>query len=154
MIERNMKMPIQRQFTADLSNLARVREFIAEVGEEYCDSPGFIYDLCLAVDEAITNIILHGYQGNEGQIEICVQGENDAVAVYIRDWAPKFDPTKLPSPDILVPLDQRKPGGLGVFIIRSNVDRMEYRRSKDGVNELKLVKQIGRKKLPLVQAEL
>lgn len=139
-----MKMPAQRQFTADLSNLASVREFIAEVGKGYNDSPEFIYDLCLAVDEAITNIILHGYQGNDGQIEICIQRENGAIAIYVRDRAPKFDPTKLPIPDVSAPLDQRKPGGLGVFLMRSNVDRVEYRRSGDGINELKLVKQIGK----------
>jgi len=135
-------MPAELQITADLSNLASVREFVAEVGKGFYNSPNFIYDLCLAVDEAITNIILHGYKGRSGQIEIGIQAEDGAIAITIRDRAPKFDPTKLPKPDISQPLEKRKPGGMGVYLMRSNMDRVDYRRSEDGVNELKLVKQI------------
>jgi serine/threonine-protein kinase RsbW len=137
-------MPAEIQVNADLSNLATVRDFVADAGARICDDPGFVYDLCLAVDEALTNIIQHGYRGRAGQIEICIQTEDGAIAIYIRDRAPEFDPTELPAPDISLPLGERKPGGLGVFLMRSNVDRVEYRRSEDGANELKLVKKIGR----------
>jgi len=135
-------MPAELQVTADLSNLATVRKFVAEAANKINDDPGFVYDLCLAVDEAITNIIFHGYKGKAGEIGILIHSEDGSIAVTIRDQAPEFDPTKLPNPDISLPLGKRKPGGLGVYLIRSNVDRIDYRRSGDGFNELKLVKYI------------
>jgi hypothetical protein len=46
---------------AQLSNLSVVRSFIAEAGGKFCVDEDFIYGLVLAVDEAVTNIILHGY---------------------------------------------------------------------------------------------
>jgi serine/threonine-protein kinase RsbW len=137
-------IPAKLRVSADLSNLTAVRNFVAEVGSGFCAEPGFIYNICLAVDEAVTNIIVHGYRGKPGYIEVSLQAEGGAIAIYLRDRAPMFDPTQLEVPDISLPLGERKPGGLGVYLMRSSVDKVEYRRLKNGVNELKLVKQIER----------
>ena len=61
-------------------------------------------DVLLAVDEAATNVVVHGYQGREGVIEIEVLREGDALVIRLRDEAEPFDPTSLPPPDLAVPL--------------------------------------------------
>jgi serine/threonine-protein kinase RsbW len=104
-----------------------------------------IPDVVLAVDEAATNIILHGYQGQEGIIEIEVEQEGDALVVRLRDEAVPFDPTSVPLPDLTVPLEQRAPGGLGIYLIRQVMDEVAYRITSQGGNELTLVKRgVGR----------
>lgn len=106
-----------------------------------------IPDVVLAVDEAATNIILHGYQGQEGIIEIEVVQEGDALVVRLRDETVPFDPTSVPPPDLTVPLEQRAPGGLGIYLIRQVMDEVMYRITSQGGNELTLVKRgVGRKR--------
>jgi serine/threonine-protein kinase RsbW len=125
---------------ADLVNLSTVRDFITEHARKVCTNEGSLYGLALAVDEAVTNIIVHGYQGQPGKIHILLKIRPAGLDVILRDEAPPFDPTRVPAPDIQLPLEERGPGGLGVFLARELTDRMLYRRLPKGGNELKLVK--------------
>ena len=100
----------------------------------------FIYELVLAVEEAVTNIILHGYEGEKGVITILIQPNDGAVEIVLLDDAPPFDPTGVPAPQLDLPLDERPLGGLGVFIMRKNSDELTYQRTPTGLNELRLVK--------------
>lgn len=125
---------------ADLTNLSAVRQFITETSEEVCPDERVLYDLSLAVDEAVTNIINHGYRGQSGSIEIILKSHADRLEVLLRDDAPSFNPLRIPKPDLDAPLDKRKSGGLGIFLARKLTDRIVYRRLPDERNELKLVK--------------
>ncbi len=64
----------------------------------------------------------------------------DDLLIRIRDRAPAFDPTAYPAPDLTVPLEQRKPGGFGIYLMRQVMDDVSYRRMPDGRNELLLVR--------------
>jgi serine/threonine-protein kinase RsbW len=97
-------------------------------------------DILLAVDEAATNIIVHGYRGQPGDIEIEVENQDGSLAVSLRDKAPPFDPTRVPMPDLSLPLDQRPFGGMGVHLMRQCMDDVIYRAPPQGGNELILVK--------------
>ena len=96
----------------------------------------------LAVDEAATNIVMHGYKrardptaGHRGRGR---RTERARLSVFLRDQAPPFDPTATPVVDELPPLTERGPGGLGIFLIRKTMDEFRYRRTPDGWNELVL----------------
>ena len=125
---------------ADLGRLAEVRRFVAEKASHYCGDEAYLYELTLIVEEAITNIILHGYQSEHGEITIWVQALQDSTDVIIRDQAPPYDPTCLPPAQLDIPLGRRNLGGLGVHLMRINSDRMSYRRTPEGSNELILGK--------------
>jgi serine/threonine-protein kinase RsbW len=99
-----------------------------------------IEDLTLAIDEAVTNIIIHGYQGVPGIIELEVRRDGERLLVTIRDQAPLFDPTTVPRPDLSIPLDRRPFGGMGVHLMRESLDGIHYRALPGGGNELTLVK--------------
>jgi serine/threonine-protein kinase RsbW len=60
----------------------------------------------------------------------------------LRDHAPLFDPTSAPMPDLTRPLEEREPGGLGLYLTRQMVDDWQYRVLPDDGNELTLIKQI------------
>src|SRR5262245_40736543 len=84
------------------------------------------YRLRLAADELVTNIITHGYQGTDapGTIELRSEMDDKHLRVILEDRGIPFDPRQLPAPDDLHrPPQQRKIGGLGVYLVFQNVDR-------------------------------
>lgn len=87
--------------------------------------------LVLAMDEALTNVIRHGYGGSpDGRIWIRVAQLPDGpgLRVEILDRARTVDPDQLRSRD----LDEIRPGGLGMHLIRSLVDRFEHAARSEG----------------------
>jgi serine/threonine-protein kinase RsbW len=126
--------------TAELKNLGKIRDFV----EIAATALGFTADLVpntqLAVDEAATNIMLHGYQGQGGRFELEVERVENDLVIRLRDEAAPFDPTTLPSPDLTLPLSQRPIGGLGVHLIRQTMDEVVHRVTAAGGNELTLIK--------------
>jgi len=130
------------RISADLKNLAAVRRFIRDgAGSLERDEDAF-QALTQAVDESLTNIVVHGYRGQPGFIEIELSRAGDSLVVCLRDQAPPFDPTAVPSPDVTVPLEKRPPGGLGVHLTRRLADRISYRPTPQGGNELTLEKRV------------
>jgi serine/threonine-protein kinase RsbW len=129
-------------FSAILTNLADIRCFVEQAAHHWHVPVEAAGDVVQAVDEAATNIILHGYAGQEGMVEVEVERQDGALIVRLRDRAPQFDPTTIASPDLSLGLEQRRPGGLGIYLIRQLVDRIQYRIPVQGGNELTLVKQL------------
>jgi serine/threonine-protein kinase RsbW len=128
------------RIAAELHNLAAVRRFVSEEAERLQTGRAAIEDMIQAVDESVTNVIKHGYEGLPGTIEIEVGREGDDLVVRIRDYAPPFDPTTYPSPDLTLPLERRPFGGLGIHLSRECTDAVIYRVAPDGANELTLLK--------------
>jgi len=127
-------------FAAELENLAVIRRFAEETAQSLQANQAAIDDMIQAVDEAVTNIIVHGYAGRPGTIEVRVKRAGNSLVVRLRDQAPRFDPTAVPPPNLTLPLEKRRPGGLGVHLIRQFVDQVRYRAAPQGGNELTLVK--------------
>jgi serine/threonine-protein kinase RsbW len=135
-----MAEPAKLSLPAELDSLAMLRRFIVDVAVQgNCDARA-IADLVLAVDEAATNTILHGYRGQAGYLEAEVRCERDALVVRLRDRAPAFDPRQVPPPNLAVPLEERTPGGLGVFLMRALTDDLVYHRTPEGENEFTLIR--------------
>lgn len=132
------------EIAADLDKLKQVRDFI----EESTQLAGLDHErtgeLLLAVDEAVTNIIMHGCPQGGCTIELEFQGDPDACIIRIRDDARLFDPTSMQAPDLdISPLDGASPGGFGVYLFKHLVDQIRYRTTPDNRNELTLLKRIG-----------
>jgi anti-sigma regulatory factor (Ser/Thr protein kinase) len=98
----------------------------------------------LAIDEALANVIKHGYEGMPDQpIEVCIEvaedGQGLRLIVTIRDFGRQVDPAQIQPRK----LDEVRPGGLGVHIIRSVMDQVEYSCPDCGGMLLRMVKRIG-----------
>ena len=125
---------------AELGELADVRQFIRDAASA-ADAPiECLDDLVQAVDEAATNVITHGYEGSPGWIEVGVVLAGDRFIVTLEDEAPEFDPTRVAEPDLTVPPMARKPGGMGVHLIREATDALSHRPRPGGGNILTLVR--------------
>jgi serine/threonine-protein kinase RsbW len=135
----------RRQITraAELECLETLRDFV----DTQCkDIPGMdeqtLYDLKLAVDEACTNIIIHGYSGmNPGSIILSVETDPKNVILTITDFGHPFEPSEAAIPDVQAGLDGRPMGGFGLFLIYQCMDLVEYETNEDG-NCLRLTKHL------------
>lgn len=94
----------------------------------------------LAVDEACTNIIEHGYGGEDkGDIRIACDPNPGELTITIEDTAQRFDPSTVPEPNLTGNLDDMRIGGLGVYFMRQVMDAVEFS-YENGRNQLVLVK--------------
>ena len=129
-------------FDAARKNLAAIRDFVETRATEAGADTDMIYEITAAVDEAATNIIIHGYQDKGGEMEVEADIIDNMFVIRLRDHAPEFDPTTVPPPDLSIPLEERPLGGMGFHIIRKYTTRVEYKRLPGGGNELSMFRQI------------
>jgi serine/threonine-protein kinase RsbW len=127
-------------FKADLDLLSEMRQFIQGSAEALSADPDTTADVVLATNEMFTNIIVHGYQGRPGTIQLEVWAKKDALLVCLRDEAPPFDPHTAPPPDLTLPIDQRPLGKLGVYLTMKLMDEVIHHVTPQGGNELTLIK--------------
>jgi anti-sigma regulatory factor (Ser/Thr protein kinase) len=129
---------------SDVNRLADVRAFVRDAASGLGASERSIQDLVQAVDEASCNIMLHGYGGRPGPIELAVERRGDAIEVRLTDRARPFDPTAGPDPDPATPPRKLRPGGMGVGIhlLRTMMDEVHHAALPGGGNELTLVRSI------------
>lgn len=118
-----------------------VRDFIGRMVRQSALTSEEQNKIILAVDEAVTNIIEHGYnRGEQGTIEIEAECDPGRFQVVIRDSGRVFNPESIPDPDLMEHVKAGRKKGLGIFLMRQIMDEVRYR-YKDGVqNELTLVK--------------
>jgi serine/threonine-protein kinase RsbW len=129
------------QIVADLKHLAQIRHFVHQQAKALGADSDAVFSVIMAVNEMATNIIIHGYGGQPGPIEIEVRPAGDqSLVVYLRDQAPPFDPTVVPDPELNLPLDRRPLGKVGIYLTRRMVDEMTHRLKPEGGNELRLLK--------------
>jgi anti-sigma regulatory factor (Ser/Thr protein kinase) len=117
--------------------LRTVRCAVAEIAdlagfsEKDCDK------ICLAVDEACSNVIRHSYKDRpDGKIIIKCSFESGSLSISVRDFGEKFDAKTIQTPDP----KEVKPGGLGIHMIRSVMDEVDYDCSHEVGTEIHMTK--------------
>jgi serine/threonine-protein kinase RsbW len=123
----------KRSLPAVLDSLAEIRRYVKEAADRAGIEAARAYQLQLAVDEIATNVILHGYTDADASAVISIGSEmsGDALIIMLEDQAPAFDPNTMEMPeaeDLEKPLEERRIGGLGIFLAFQGVDRFDYRR--------------------------
>jgi serine/threonine-protein kinase RsbW len=135
--------PRHLRVNADVDELADVRRFVRDAARDAEAPIECLDDLVQAVDEAATNVITHGYRGGPGWLDVGVGLADDRFVVTIEDAAPAFDPTAVPAPDLGVRPLARRPGGMGVHLMREATDELAYRPRPGGGNILTMVRSRG-----------
>lgn len=138
-----LTFPVALTLLSDASEMASVRPVV----QQACTQLGFRDpDLCnivLAIDEALTNVIRHGYEGQGGQpieIELDRVDREGRVGIQITicDCGRQVDPGTIAGRD----LKDIRPGGLGTHIIRSVMDEVEYSQREPIGMQLRMIKQL------------
>lgn len=118
---------------AELESLEIFRNFIAECCEQNNIPENIVFDLKLAVDEACTNIIEHGYKGMDpGSVILSFRIANDRILVQITDFGHAFEPEESPLPDLEEALEGGEMGGIGLYLIYQTMDNIDYQSTIDG----------------------
>jgi serine/threonine-protein kinase RsbW len=134
-----LRLEIERDAHAE--NLQEIRDFIETACRRAGVERSAAFDLKLAVDEACSNILEHGYAGQEpGPIRIGFEAASERVVVTITDQGRAFDPKNAAVPDLDADWEHRQIGGLGWHLIRRSVDSVSYESGKELGNRLTLVK--------------
>ena len=133
-------MPTQR-FTCSLNNLEKICDYVTDCAKRAGLNETEVYAVQLAVDEASTNIMEHGY-GREcpNRIDITCEILENGLKVVIYDDAAPFSPETIPEPDFNVSLEEVKPRGLGIFLMRKMMDEVRYQTTPDKGNTLTMIK--------------
>lgn len=122
--------------------LDHVYSEIVRLGENQGWPPKLVYTVNLVLEELEVNALTHGRANGLEEYEITIASQPESVVVELSDDGPPFNPlTDAPLPDLNSPLESRPIGGLGIYLIKTMVDDISYRRETDR-NYLTL--QIGR----------
>ena len=134
-----MRLQIERDAHAE--NLQEIRDFIETACRRAGVERSAAFDLKLAVDEACSNILEHGYAGQKpGPIRISFDAASERVVVTIADQGRAFDPKNVAAPDLDSDWEHRQIGGLGWHLIRRSVDSVSYESGTELGNRLTLMK--------------
>lgn len=116
----------------DLKEIERLSRIVRKFGELHEIPSRTLYAVNLAIDEVVTNVISYGFDGPSNQeLEARLCTDNGELETIVVDGGRAFNPLDAPIPDLSGPLEKRVLGGLGIHLVRSLMDRVEYRREQE-----------------------
>ena len=126
----------------EVHEVKRLGDFMKRVTPQLGVSASLASQLRLAVEEAVVNVIDYAYPiGTEDDIVIRMLSDGETVRFQIIDRGQAFDPTALQKADTTLSAEDRNIGGLGILLVREQMDSINYERT-GGKNVLTLVKKI------------
>ena len=125
---------------SDIAQLAILREAMERIGVEYRLAPKPLYQLQVALDEMVSNVIKYAWpEGGSHEIRVRITVGSGQVVIEIADDGRSFDPRDVPAPPPPRPGQRPRPGGVGIHMLRQFIDKIEHARI-DGWNHLTLTK--------------
>ena len=126
---------------ASLKNLDEVIGFINNELERQNCPPELQTQIDLAVEEIFVNIVNYAYQSASGSVRIGI-AVGEEVVIRIEDTGAPYNPLERSDPDLDKPLMERDIGGLGIFLVKKMMDKVDYMRI-DNKNVLVMTKKIS-----------
>ena len=125
---------------ARVENLKEFMRFVSDFAVAEGFTSKTIQQIELATEEALVNIFNYAYPDDEtGEVEVrCRMEDPSSLVIDILDTGQPFDIHSVPEPDLTLDVSERKEGGLGIYLIKKMVSRVQYRR-EGGSNILTLV---------------
>lgn len=124
-----MKAELNFTIKNDLRELGILMESVEALLTEHGVSNRTMYKVNLVLEEILTNIIKYAYQDDKDHdifVEVHIAG--NAIQIHVQDDGDEFDPQRVPEPDLNLPIEETKVGGLGLHLIRANVEQIDYER--------------------------
>lgn len=135
------KKALELTIQSRTENLRRVRDFVSDAARTVGFDDESVQKIALAVDEACTNIIKHSYHfAADKDIEISIMTSDGIFEVVIADKGSSFDPRRVEIPDMKEYIRKYRRGGLGMVLMRSLMDVVEYKTYPGAKNTVRLVK--------------
>lgn len=128
-----------KTFSPEIDAVHKIQGYVSDHLPADYQSPEKVFQIELIIEEVVINIVNYAFTDvKNGFITVGVGGKEKAFTVEIRDNGSRFNPLEIKAPDLEAPLDQREPGGLGIFLVRQLSGQVTYSRLS-GNNILRLV---------------
>lgn len=127
------------KLNASINNIPRFLSFIMDEAKEMDMNHKQLHAVELTSEEILTNIISYAYTEGPDDIEVEVENTGRGLKIVFSDRGSEFDMTNALDPDINLPLEDREPGGLGIFLTKHLMDEVYYKRTGD-INRVEIVK--------------
>ena len=132
---------VQKTFPAEDSALNDWLAFAQEALERADCPMKAVMDVTVALEEVFVNVAHYAYPCSTGSVTLAMDfdAERRAMTFQVRDRGIPFNPLSKPDPDITLPAEQRQIGGLGIYMVKKSMDRVDYR-YENGQNILTMQK--------------
>ena len=136
-------MNYKQKVGCNIENLKGVRDFIREALKRHGVPDLQIGELVLALDEMCSNLMIHSHRCNPEELfEInIILRKGDPIVFEIIDDGNTFDINEFAEPDLGNLVHEKRKGGLGIRLVKSIMDRIEYQ-NRNGKNVCRLIKNI------------
>ncbi len=141
---RSMKKKTREFFLkipSKVDNLEIIRDFISGVANKVGFDSDEANKIELAVDEACTNVIEHAYQNDDSRnIDIAIKLECQKFTIVVTDRGRSFSFNQVDMPNMDSYLAELRVGGLGIYLMKTLMDEVDYQSKPNGSNEVRMVK--------------
>jgi len=119
---------------ADGEAMGHIRDLVDRFGRDCRIGRDDVVRVLIAAEELVTNIVRYGYgaAAQPGRAAVTLTLDGDRLSLQIVDDSHAFDPFAAPDPtDLDAPIEERRVGGLGLYLVKTLMDRTSYRRDGD-----------------------
>lgn len=115
-----------RRFPRTFDSIPAMADYTAEFAASRGVDPALLPTVDLAIEELFTNMVKYSpSSATDVRVDLVAAGGGIEVTLVDRDVDP-FDPTQAPEVDVAQPIERRRPGGLGLHLVRKLVDDYRY----------------------------
>lgn len=128
---------------ATIGSIPVITEFVDEQLEQFGCPMKAQAQIDIAIDELFSNIVHYAYHPGTGPATVRVEVVEEPLSVVITfiDQGVPYDPLAKEDPDVTLSADERDIGGLGIYIVKKNMNEITYE-YKDGRNILRIRKEL------------
>jgi len=128
---------------SDAAQLPILTQFLQEFWSAADLPPAETVTFELALEEIFMNVVMHGSPaGRVPRVDVSLALYDGCLTLMIEDDGPSFDPLLLAAPDVTASLEERRVGGMGVYLVRQMMDAVRYQRL-GGRNQLSMTKRVA-----------
>ena len=137
---KDMKKTLKLTLEAKLDNLDAATGFVDQCLDELGAGMKYYMQVELVMEELFVNVSKYAYAPGTGDLTIEAEMDTDTkrLQLVLKDRGVPFDPLAKDDPDVSLPAEKRKIGGLGIFFVKNKSDEMHYR-YEDGMNIVTVV---------------
>ena len=133
----------ERRYRRDIASLQQMFEFVSEFITARGIPPSNAFALELILEELFTNVLKYRKDGHEMVAVRLGLDDNRIVLSFVEFQVDPFDITQIPEPDLTAPAHERRPGGMGIHLVKKLSDHISYEH-KDGVGVTTITKGVER----------
>ena len=112
--------------------LAHINDAIESLSVQEEWPHDLFFTATLVLEELALNVVNHAYGSRLGEFEVIIASEEESLTIEILDSGPAFNVlTDAPMPDVNAIIEERPVGGLGVYLVKTMMDELHYRREDD-----------------------